>query len=239
MNTADQKKAAAAAAIEWLDSRLHNDTILGVGTGSTADHFIDLLVPHRARFAGAVASSTRSAERLAQRGIRVFDLNDVDQLPIYVDGADEITAKLEMTKGGGGALTREKIVAAASRIFVCIADASKRVEKLGAFPLPVEVIPMARAHVVRALGALGRDGDLVEDVMRASIRLRCAADGAPYMTDNGNCIVDVHGWTIADPRAIEAQINAIVGVVESGLFALRGADLLMLAGPDGVETHLR
>ena len=236
MNTEQQKKAAAKAAVEWLDSRLCRDVILGVGTGSTADHFIDLLVPHRARFAGAVASSTRSAERLARHGIRVFDLNDVAELPIYVDGADEITARLEMTKGGGGALTREKIVAAASRIFVCIADASKRVETLGVFALPVEVIPMARAQVVRALEKLGDEYGLGRAKMSASIELRSAPDGTPYMTDNGNCIVDIRGWTIADPRAIEARIGAIVGVVESGLFALRGADLLLLAGVDGVES---
>ncbi len=237
MNTAEQKKAAAAAAIEWLESRLRSDTVLGVGTGSTADHFIDLLVPHRDRFAGAVASSTRSADRLARHGIRVFDLNDVAELPIYVDGADEITMKLEMTKGGGGALTREKIVAAASRIFVCIADASKLVEKLGAFPLPVEVIPMARSQVTRALDALGPERALCDGAQCASIHLRSAADGTPYMTDNGNCIVDVSGWSIGDPQAIEARIGAIVGVVESGLFALRGADVLLLARADGVETH--
>lgn len=236
MNTEQQKTAAAKAAVEWLDSRLHQDVTLGVGTGSTADHFIDLLAPHRARFAGAVASSTRSADRLARHGIRVFDLNDVAELPIYVDGADEITAQLEMTKGGGGALTREKIVAAASRIFVCIADISKRVETLGAFPLPVEVIPMARAQVVRALEKLGRECALGDATMRASFRLRSAPDGTPYMTDNGNCIVDVSGWIIVDPRAIEARIGAIVGVVESGLFALRGADVLFLAGADGVES---
>ena len=232
MNTEQQKKAVAKAAVDWLDPRLHQDVILGVGTGSTADHFIDLLAPHRTRFAGAVASSTRSADRLVRHGMRVFDLNDVAELPIYVDGADEITARLEMTKGGGGALTREKIVAAASRSFVCIADASKRVETLGAFPLPVEVIPMARAQVVRALERLGRECALGD----AAMRVRAAADGTPYMTDNGNCIVDVSGWTIADPRAIEARIGAIVGVVESGLFALRGADLLFIADAEGVET---
>ncbi len=236
MNTEEQKKAAAIAAVDWLDDRLHHDTILGVGTGSTADHFIDLLAPHRARFAGAVASSTRSADRLARHGISVFDLNDVAELPIYIDGADEITAQLEMTKGGGGALTREKIVAAASCMFVCIADASKRVGQLGAFPLPVEVIPMARAQVVRALERLGRECGLEHEDGRVQLRVRRAADGATSMTDNGNCIVDVSGWTIADPRAIEARIGAIVGVVESGLFALRGADLLLLAGADGVES---
>lgn len=244
MNAEEQKKAAARAAVEWLDDRLQRDTILGVGTGSTADHFIDLLAPHRTRFAGAVASSTRSADRLARHGICVFDLNDVAELPIYIDGADEITAQLAMIKGGGGALTREKIVAAASRLFVCIADASKRVDRLGVFPLPVEVIPMARAQVVRALERLGREcalenADVNEGVhatRRASIELRRTADGATYMTDNGNCIVDVSGWTIADPRAIETRIGAIVGVVESGLFALRGADLLLLAGADRVES---
>ncbi len=236
MNIEEQKKAAAQAAVEWLDDRLHRDTILGVGTGSTADHFIDLLAPHRARFAGAVASSTRSADRLARHGICVFDLNDVAELPIYIDGADEITSPLEMTKGGGGALTREKIVAAASAMFVCIADASKHVDRLGAFPLPIEVIPMARAQVVRALEHLGRECAIEQGDGCAQLRVRRTADGAAYMTDNGNCIVDVSGWTIADPRAIEARIGAIVGVVESGLFALRGADLLLLAGVDGVES---
>ncbi len=236
MNIEQQKQAAASAAIEWLDSQLHADTVIGVGTGSTADHFIDLLERHRARFAGAVASSTRSAERLARHGIRIFDLNDVPELPIYVDGADEITIGLEMIKGGGGALTREKIVAAASRIFVCIADASKRVETLGRFPLPIEVIAMARAQVVRALEELGRQCDLEAAGVRATMRVRSAADGLPYMTDNGNLIIDVGGWNIADPRAIEARIGTIVGVVESGLFALRGADLLLLARSDGVTT---
>ena len=237
MTTDEQKEAAAHAAVEWLIPSLHRDTIIGVGTGSTADHFIDLLVPHRDRFAGGVASSTRSADRLARHGIRVFDLNEVTELPIYVDGADEINETLEMTKGGGGALTREKIVAAASHVFVCIADASKRVERLGAFPLPIEVIPMARAQVVRALEQLGRECALDRASVCTTMRVRSAADGSPYMTDNGNCIVDVSGWIIADPRAIEARIGAIVGVVESGLFALRGADLLLLADANGVTTH--
>ena len=231
MDSADQKRAAAAAAVEWLIPRLDGELTLGIGTGSTADHLIDLLAPHRGRFAGAVASSTRSAERLASNGIRVFDLNDVGEVPIYIDGADEITSALEMTKGGGGALTREKIVAAASDLFVCIADASKRVERLGAFPLPIEVIPMARAQVVRALQRLGTDARLGT----ADVRTRTTAAGAPYLTDNGNLIVDVRGWVIDRPATIEAAIGAIVGVVESGLFALRGADLLMLAGEHGVE----
>jgi ribose 5-phosphate isomerase A len=209
--------------------------VIGIGTGTTANHFIDLLLPHRARFAGAVASSSRSAERLAGHGVRVFDLNDVGGLPIYVDGADEINASLEMTKGGGGALTREKIVAAASAEFACIADASKRVDALGRFPLPIEVIPMARAQVVRALTRVGVDCGLGEAV----IRLRTGDDGKPYVTDNGNCIVDVEGWTIVEACRIEALIGGIAGVVESGVFALRAADRLFLAGPDGVQTLVR
>ncbi len=229
------KRAAAAAAVGWLLPRLDRTFVLGIGTGSTADHLIDLLAALGDRFAGAVSSSTKSAERLQAHGIRVFDLNDVGELPIYLDGADEITPALAMTKGGGGALTREKIVAAASRTFVCIADASKRVERLGAFPLPVEVIPMARAQVVRALARVG-------DEMRlgtATLRVREAAGGAPLVTDNGNVIVDVSGWTIADPAAVETRIGAITGVVESGLFALRGADVLLLSGAHGVEQFAR
>lgn len=235
MEPADQKRAVAAAAIVWLDGRLDRDTVLGIGTGTTADHFIDLLAPHRERFAGAVASSARSADRLSRLGIRVFDLNDVAKLPVYVDGADEIDRKLQMTKGGGGALTREKIVAAAAGTFVCIADASKRVAALGAFPLPIEVIPMARAQVVRALAAVGRDERLGE----TRIALRTAAGGDSFVTDNGNSIVDVAGWTIADPRRIETLIGGIVGVVESGLFALRPADVLLVASDAGVETVQR
>ena len=231
MDTTEQKLAAARAALDWLEPKLQRDLVVGIGTGSTADHFIDLLAPHRTRFAGTVASSGRSAERLRRLGVEVFDLNDVDRLPFYIDGADEINPDLEMTKGGGGALTREKIVSAAADTFVCIADASKRVATLGRFPLPVEVIPMARAQVVRALGDLGRREGLGE----SSIVVR-ATDGGPYVTDNGNLIVDVAGWTIADPERIETGIGAIVGVVESGLFALRRADVLLVAGGDGVET---
>ena len=235
MDAAELKRATAAAAIAWLEPRLHRDQVLGIGTGSTADHFIDLLAPHRARFAGAVASSSRSAERLTRLGVKVYDLNDVDELPVYVDGADEINDRLEMVKGGGGALTREKIVAAAADTFVCIADASKRVDALGRFPLPIEVIPMARAQVVRALARVGRDETLGEP----TFAVRALVDGSPYVTDNGNWIVDVSGWTIREPRRIEALIGAIVGVVESGLFALRGADLLLLGGERGVETFAR
>lgn len=235
MNSDEQKRAVAAAAVDWLHERLPRDAILGVGTGTTADHFIDLLAPLRERFAGAVASSSRSAERLARHGVRIVDLNDVDRLPFYVDGADEINGDLAMTKGGGGALTREKIVAAAADVFVCIADAQKRVDRLGRFPLPIEVLPMARAQVVRALGRLAGDLRLGEP----SFSVRTTTDGAPLVTDNGNCIVDVRGWTIAEPRTVEAAIDGIVGVVECGLFALRPADVLLV--PDGgrVATVVR
>ena len=232
MDAAEQKRAAAAAAVAWLEPRLRPDQVVGIGTGSTADHFIDLLAPHRARFAGAVASSSRSAERLSRLGVPIFDLNDVDALPVYVDGADEINDRLEMIKGGGGALTREKIVAAAAAVFVCIADASKQVAALGKFPLPVEVIPMARSQVMRAMVALSRQEALGEP----TIVVRTNADGSPYVTDNGNCILDVAGWTIDQPRRIEPLLGGIVGIVESGLFALRGADRLLLARPDGVES---
>ena len=234
MNVDEQKRAAAEAAIAWLAPRLTATMIVGVGTGSTADHFIDLLAPRRSEFAGAVASSTRSAERLVRQGVVVHDLNDVDGLSVYIDGADEITGALAMTKGGGGALTREKIVAAASKTFVCIADASKQVDRLGAFPLPVEVIPMARAQVTRALALLGREAGLGA----AEIRLR-SASGQPYVTDNGNLILDVTGWRIDAPAAIEAAIDEIVGVVECGLFARRGADLLLLADAEGVHSFTR
>jgi len=231
----DQKRAVAQTALAWVEPRLQRDLIIGIGTGSTADHFIDLLGPLHTRFAGAVASSGRSAERLRGLGIRVFDLDDVGELPFYVDGADEINSKLEMTKGGGGALTREKIVAAASATFVCIVDASKRVTTLGHFPLPIEVIPMARSHVVRSLEGLATDLGLDAPTMR----VRTGADGRPFMTDNGNRIIDVAGWTVTDPAALETRIGAIVGVVESGLFALRPADILMVADGDEVRTVLR
>jgi len=234
MNVDEQKRAAAAAALAWLEPQLSATMIVGVGTGSTADHFIDLLAGRRTHFAGAVASSTRSAQRLERQGVPVYDLNAVDGLAVYVDGADEITAELSMTKGGGGALTREKIVAAASTTFVCITDASKRVERLGAFPLPIEVIPMARAQVVRALEALGRDAGLGT----TDARLR-TANGGPYVTDNGNLILDVHGWSIRSPADVEVAIDAIVGVVECGLFARRGADLLLLADAAGVHSIAR
>jgi len=235
MDTAEQKRAASAAALAWVEPRLDRDTIVGVGTGSTADHFIDLLAAHHKRFRGAVASSSRSAARLAAAGIAVFDLDAAGELPFYIDGADEVNARLEMTKGGGGALTREKIVGSASTAFVCIVDASKRVAALGRFPLPIEVIPMSQSQVVRALERVASAFELAPP----AIVVRPAVDGSPFITDNGNRILDVSGWTITDPRALESAIDAIVGVVECGLFALRPADLLMVAGADGVETFSR
>jgi ribose 5-phosphate isomerase A len=199
------------------------DAIVGVGTGSTADHFIDELAKIKHRIDGAVASSQRTAERLKSHGIRVVDLNSVSELPVYVDGADEITEHLAMIKGGGGALTREKIVAAVARTFVCIADESKLVGVLGKFPLPVEVIPMARSHVGRELVRLGGQPALRQG----------------FTTDNGNLILDVYVLTILKPLELEAEINNITGVVTNGLFARRGADVLLLAGGNGVETLRR
>ena len=218
--TQDELKAAVGRA---AIAHLVQDAIVGVGSGSTADRFIDELARVKARFRGAVAASERSAARLRAHGIPLFDLNDVDELPVYVDGADEVTERLAMIKGGGGALTREKIVAAVARTFVCIADESKLVAALGRFPLPVEVIPMARAHVAREIGKLG-----------GTPRLR-----AGFTTDNGNEILDVAGLTITDPVALETALNNIVGVVTNGLFARRGADVLLLGTPAGVRTLTR
>jgi ribose 5-phosphate isomerase A len=197
------------------------DTIVGVGTGSTANFFIDALAEMKSRIPGAVASSEATKKRLEAHGIRVFDLNDVSEIPVYVDGADEVNARLHMIKGGGGALTREKIVAAVATKFVCIADASKQVEVMGRFPLPVEVIPMAREHVARQLVRLGGQPKLREG----------------FTTDNGNVILDVHGLSIVEPTELEAAINQIVGVVTNGLFALRGADVLLIGAADGVKTY--
>jgi len=216
MTPEDKKRAAAEAAVEYVKP----DSIIGVGTGSTVNHFIDLLAAKMAaRITAAVSSSEASSERLRAHGIRVIDLNEAGKLDLYVDGADESNARLELIKGGGGALTREKIVAAASREFICIADDSKLVEILGAFPLPVEVIPMARELVADALREFGGDP-----------RLR-----ADFVTDNGNQILDVHGLQITDARALETDINQLAGVVCVGLFALRPADLLILAGDDGLK----
>ncbi|MFZ5556330.1 MAG: ribose-5-phosphate isomerase RpiA [Pseudomonadota bacterium] len=216
MTQDELKQAAARAAIE----RVPPDSIVGVGTGSTVNFFIAELARLRSRVRGAVSSSEASAQRLRAAGIPVLDLNSVDDLPVYVDGADEVTRHLMMIKGGGGALTREKIVAAVAKTFVCIADASKRVDVLGKFPLPVEVIPMARSYVARRLAALGGQPELRHG----------------FTTDNGNQILDVRGLTIVDPPALESEINQIVGVVTNGLFARRPADVLLLATGAGVET---
>ena len=215
MTQDELKQQAALRALDYVIE----GSIVGVGTGSTANFFIDGLAAMKDRIAGAVASSEVSARRLAGHGIRLFDMNDVDDIPAYVDGADEIDGGLAMIKGGGGAQTREKIVAAVARKFVCICDASKRVERLGRFPLPVEVIPMARAQVARELAHLGG-----RPVLREG-----------FVTDNGNLILDVHGWQIADPAGLETTLNGIVGVVTNGLFVRRGADLLLLATPEGVQ----
>lgn len=219
MTQDELKRAAALAALDYII----DGTIVGVGTGSTVNHFIDGLATKRSRIRGAVSSSEASSARLTAHGIPVFDLNDIETLPVYVDGADEIDGGFCMIKGGGGALTREKIVAAVSERFVCICDASKRVTTLGRFPLPVEVIPMACAHVTRELSRLGGRPTLREN----------------FITDNGNLILDVHGLSITDPVMLEAEVNQIVGVVTNGLFASRGADVLLIAGAGGVERHER
>ena len=213
------KGNAALAAIDHVLPMLNADAILGVGTGSTVDLFIDALAAHKHQFRGAASSSERSSARLADAGIKVFDLNEIDTMPVYVDGADEIDAALNMIKGGGGALTREKIVASVAESFICIVDESKLVQKLGAFPLPVEVIPMARQAVARRLVALGgrpreREG---------------------FITDNGCNILDVAGLNIADPRQLEATVNNIPGVVTCGLFAIAGADIALVSGQEGVR----
>ncbi len=216
MNQEDMKRAVAQAAIPYVPS----DSIIGVGTGSTANYFIDALAGLKHKIRGAVASSEASAKRLRGHGIEVLSLNDADDLQVYIDGADEITRHLHMIKGGGGALTREKIVAAASRKFICLCDASKLVDVLGKFPLPIEVIPMARSYVARQLVALG-----------GQPKLRTG-----FTTDNGNVILDVHGLEIMNPPELEATLNHIAGVVSNGLFARRGADVLLLGTVDGVKT---
>jgi ribose 5-phosphate isomerase A len=220
MTQDELKQAVGQAAADYVMQHVPDHSLIGVGTGSTANCFIDALAPFKARIAGAVASSEATRQRLEGHGIRVVDLNEVETLPIYVDGADEIDPDLHMIKGGGGALTREKIVAAVAKTFVCIADASKRVPVMGAFPLPVEVIPMARAHVARELARLGGRPQLREG----------------FVTDNGNLILDVHGLHITDPKGLEAVINQITGVVTNGLFALRPANVLLLGTRDGVRT---
>lgn len=216
MTQDDMKRAVAQAAIEHVP----NDCIVGVGTGSTANFFIDELGKIKHRIRGAVASSEASAQRLQGHGIEVMALNDAGTLPVYVDGADEITRHMHMVKGGGGALTREKIVAAASKKFVCVCDASKLVDVLGKFPLPIEVIPMARSYVARELVVLGGQPKLREG----------------FTTDNGNIILDVHGLSIMNPVELETMLNNIAGVVTNGLFARRPADVLLLGTPAGVQT---
>jgi len=219
MDADAKKRAAAHAALDLVD----HDMLVGVGTGSTVDHFIAALAARRHRIAGAVSSSEASSRRLREAGIEIVELNDAGDLPLYVDGADEATRHLDLIKGGGGALTREKIIAAASRRFVCIIDDSKLVPMLGRFPLPVEVIPMARSLIARKLVALGG-----QPVYREG-----------FTTDNGNSILDVHNLRIHDPAALEAEIGLLPGVVTVGLFARRGADLLLVAGDGGIQTLKR
>ncbi|HTD06260.1 ribose-5-phosphate isomerase RpiA [Undibacterium sp.] len=220
MTQDELKQEVARAAIQYV---VENE-IIGVGTGSTANFFIDELAKMKDKIKGAVASSEATAARLRSHGIEVLDLNQVSSMPVYIDGADEITPEGAMIKGGGAALTREKIVASVAQKFICIADGSKLVDVLGKFPLPVEVIPMAHGVVARKLGQLGGEPRL---------RLK---DGQPLLTDNGNVIIDVHGLQIADPVAMEAAINNIVGVVTVGLFAKQGADVCLLGTATGVKT---
>jgi ribose 5-phosphate isomerase A len=219
MTQDELKQAVARAAIEYVV----DGEIIGVGTGSTANFFIDELGKIKTRIKGAVASSEATAERLRSHGITVYDLNDIDGMTVYVDGADEVTPQGAMIKGGGAALTREKIVAAVAKKFICIADGSKLVDTLGKFPLPVEVIPMAHASVARQLTNLGG---------QPKLRLK---DGQPLVTDNGAYILDVHGLSIVDPVALETEINQITGVITVGLFARHGATVCLLGTAEGVK----
>ena len=216
MTQDEMKQAVARAALEYVEP----DTIIGIGTGSTANYFIDYLAEIKHKIEGTVASSVASAERLKKHGIPVFDLNDVDEISVYVDGADETNHHHHLVKGGGGALTREKIVAAASRKFVCIVDDTKVVSVLGKFPLPVEVIPMARSLIARQLAALGG-----QPVYREG-----------FVTDNGNVILDVHNLEIMEPTKLEQELNNMPGVVTNGLFAMRPADVVLVGSESGVNT---
>ncbi len=220
MNQDQLKQAVAQAALDYIAPKLTPQSVLGVGTGSTANFFIDGLAALKGQFKSAVSSSEASSARLRAHGIEVVDLNSTDGLALYVDGADEANDALELIKGGGAALTREKIVAAAAAEFVCIADASKMVDTLGAFPLPVEVIPMSREYVARELTKLGG-----KPVYREGV-----------VTDNGGHILDVHGLRITDAKGLEATINHLTGVITNGLFAMRPADVLLLGTTDGVKT---
>ena len=215
MSQDEQKRAVAQAALKYAQ-----EGVIGVGSGSTVNLFIDALATIKGRIDGAVAASEASGARLKSHGVRVYDLNAVNELPVYVDGADEVTEHLHMIKGGGGALTREKIVAAVAKKFVCICDGSKLVPVLGKFPLPLEVIPTARSHVGREMLKRGAHPVLREN----------------YRTDNGNLILDCHGLTLLDPPAMEAELNNIAGIVTNGIFARRPADVLLLAEPAGVRT---
>ncbi|EGR4675125.1 ribose-5-phosphate isomerase RpiA [Vibrio parahaemolyticus] len=217
MTQDEMKKAAGWAALKYVE----NGSIVGVGTGSTVNHFIDALGTIKDDIKGAVSSSVASTERLKELGIEVFECNDVIKLDVYVDGADEINPAREMIKGGGAALTREKIVAAISEKFVCIVDDTKAVDVLGQFPLPVEVIPMARSYVARELVKLGGDPAYREGVV----------------TDNGNIILDVHNMQITNPKEMEDKINGIAGVVTVGLFAHRGADVVITGTPEGAKIE--
>jgi len=214
-DTSQNKQRAARAALPWLERH----EVVGIGTGSTVHHFIDLIAANRGNLKAAVSSSNESTRRLQAAGIPVVDLNEVGQLPVYIDGADETNAARQLIKGGGGALTREKIIAACSRVYVCIIDATKLVATLGAFPLPIEVIPMARVLVAGRLAAIGG-----RPVLRSG-----------YVTDNGNQILDVHDLIISDPAALESVLNQIPGVVTVGLFAQRPADVLLIGSDAGVQ----
>ncbi len=220
MNQDELKQAVGLAAVDYILPHLEEDSIIGVGTGSTANCFIDALAKHKQKFDGAVASSDATAQRLKDHGITVYDLNAAGELEFYIDGCDETNEKLEVIKGGGAALTREKIVAASSKLFVCICDGSKWVNVLGEFPLPVEVIPMARSYVARELVKLGGD-----PVYRQGV-----------VTDNGNVILDIHNMGIRSAIELEQRINDIVGVVTNGLFACRPADVLLMGTSEGVKT---
>ena len=212
MNQNEMKQAVAKAALEEIRSKLEKDSVIGIGTGSTVNFFIDELAKLKYDFEGAVASSEATAKRLESHGIRVLDLNSAGRLPFYIDGADEVNGRLQMIKGGGAALTREKIVAACSEVFICIADQSKKVDILGDFPLPVEVLPIARSYVGRELVKIGADPQWRQDVV----------------TDNGNWIIDCYNFMLDDPIKLETMINNIAGVVCNGIFAHRQADILLL-----------
>jgi len=223
MDQNELRKAVAQAAANYVRSRLDDRTVIGVGTGSTANYFIECLAAFKHDICATVASSEETARRLKALQITVIDLNSAPEVSIYVDGADEANSYLHLIKGGGGALTREKIIAAVAKEFVCIADGSKLVDVLGRFPLPVEVVPMARSHVARQIVKLGGD-----PVYREG-----------FITDNGNIILDVHNMSIVDPRELETQLNQITGVVTNGIFALRPADKLIIGTKDGLKTLTR